>query len=92
MCRQQLRTLWRQQLRTAPSKRHDWKVFHGLRKFKTYANRKMQTTNVESLMDHKTDVDSFYDRPPIGIVLQDSLKAVPDLTIFTSNQAITEQT
>jgi hypothetical protein len=52
----------------------------------------MQTINVEFLMDHKTGMGSFYDPPPIEIVLQDYLKAVPDLTIFTSNQEITEQT
>ena len=88
--------LWKKGLRVTPAKQHEFKVCHGLRKyFKTYAQRTMTESRVEQLMGHTGGwSNEAYNRPPDDWLIEDYLKAVPDLTIYkqTQNQVIAEQT
>lgn len=85
------RALWRQGIRTAPTKRHPFKGLHGFRKFfMTHVEQAgMKSINVKVLMGHSIGVENSYYRPSEWDILQDYLKAVPYLTIgSSSNQEV----
>lgn len=63
-------------------RRHEFQADHGFRKFfKTHAEQTMRPINVEILMAHSTGISDSYYRPNENTLLEDYLKAVPDLTI-----------
>ncbi|MDA4125143.1 MAG: hypothetical protein OK438_06835 [Thaumarchaeota archaeon] len=66
----------------AGQRRHEFKATHGFRKyFDTAAERHMKTLHVEQLLDHDTGLKESYNRPTEDDLLNDYLKAVPELTI-----------
>jgi integrase len=65
-------------------RRYEFQALHGFRKFfKTQAQKVMIYENVEKLMGHRVDysTNSYY-KPTEKDLLEDYLKAVPDLTIY----------
>jgi len=63
-------------------RRHEFQADHGFRKFfKTHAEQTMKPINVEILMGHSTGISDSYYRPNENTLLEDYLKAIPDLTI-----------
>ena len=67
-------------------KRHEFQADHGMRKFfKTHSEQAMKPINVEILMDHSTGILDSYYRPNENELLQDYLKAVPEITILSEN-------
>ena len=76
--------LWKSGIRVTPSKRHEFKECHGMRKyFKTYAQRTMKEADVERLLGHAGGwSNAAYNRPPDDWLVEEYLKAVPDLTIY----------
>lgn len=71
----------------AGQKRHEFQADHGFRKyFKTHAEQVMRPINVETLMGHSTGISDSYYRPNDRELLEDYLKAVPELTILPENQ------
>jgi hypothetical protein len=89
------RALWTQGLRQplVGKKRHLYKITHGFRKyFKTQAELAgMKTLFVERLMGHDTGLAESYFIP--DELLDDYLKAVPNLTIESlPDQVVVEQT
>lgn len=81
-------TLWKVGLRITAAKHHEFKECHGFRKyFKTYAQRTMKPESVEKLMGHAGNwSDAAYNRPLEDWLIEDYLKAVPDLTIYREDQ------
>lgn len=68
-------------------RRHEFQTDHGFRKFfKTRAEQVMRPINVETLMGHSTGNSDSYYRPNERELLDDYLKAVPELTILPENQ------
>jgi hypothetical protein len=75
------KALWKQGIRITPSRRHDFKECHGFRKYcKTYAQRTMKEVDVERLLGHAGNwSNAAYNRPPNDWLVEEYLKAVPDL-------------
>jgi site-specific recombinase XerC len=69
---------------TATTRRHPFKLAHGLRKaFRSKAGQVMHHLNVELIMGHKTTgTQETYWRPSEQDVLKDYIKAVPHLTVL----------
>jgi len=68
-------------------KRHEFQTDHGFRKFfKTRAEQAMKPINVEILMGHSTGISDSYYRPNENELLNDYLKAVPELIILSENR------
>ena len=68
-------------------RRHEFQADHGFRKyFKTHAEQVMKPINVEVLMGHSTGISDSYYRPNERELLEDYLKAIPELTILPENQ------
>lgn len=64
-------------------RRFEWQGAHGFRKyFKTQAERHMKTLHSEMLLGHNTGLNKNYYRPTEEDLLDDYLKAMPDLTII----------
>jgi hypothetical protein len=64
-------------------RRHEFQVDHGFRKFfKSVCERQMKSLHVEMLMGHNVGLADNYYRPTSQEILQDYLKAVPELTIL----------
>jgi hypothetical protein len=64
-------------------RRHEFQAAHGFRKwFKSICEKHMKTLHVEMLLGHDTGLNMNYYRPPESELLDDYLKAVPDLTIL----------
>jgi len=64
-------------------RRHEFQVDHGFRKFfKSVCERQMRSLHVEMLMGHNVGLADNYYRPTSQEILQDYLKAVPELTIL----------
>lgn len=62
--------------------RHEFQALHGFRKFfKSAAERRMKTLHVEMLMGHRTGLSNNYYRPTEQELLDDYIRALPDLTI-----------
>jgi len=80
------RALWAEGIRKPlekGQKRHPFKVNHGFRKFfNTMAIRSMKPILVEILMGHSIGVSDSYLRPSEKDILEEYLKAIPDLSIF----------
>jgi len=73
-------------------KRHEFQADHGFRKyFKTVAERHMKSLNVEILMGHSTGLADNYYRIPEKELLEEYLKAVPDLSLFNSPRIAEEE-
>ncbi len=69
-------------LRTEKKRRHEFSLDHGFRKFfKTRCEQVMKPINVETLMGHSTGISDSYYRPTEKELLEDYLRAVPQLTI-----------
>jgi hypothetical protein len=67
----------------AGKRRHEFQALHGFRKFfKSVGERKMKTLHVEILLGHSTGLNANYYRPTEEELLNDYLKAVPDLTML----------
>jgi hypothetical protein len=67
----------------AGKRRHEFQVDHGFRKFfKTVCERKMKSLHVEMLLGHTTGLGDSYYRPDPEELLNEYLKAVPDLTLL----------
>ncbi|MDG6921849.1 MAG: hypothetical protein JRN67_00980 [Nitrososphaerota archaeon] len=63
-------------------KRHEFQADHGFRKFfKSVAERHMKTLHVEMLMGHNVGLAENYYRPKETEILDDYIKAVPELTM-----------
>ena len=63
-------------------RRHEFQTDHGFRKFfKTTAETKMNSLNVEKLMGHSIGISDHYYRPLEEDLVSDYLKAVPSLII-----------
>jgi hypothetical protein len=77
-----------QSIRVTPTKHHEFKECHGFRKyFKTYAQRTMKEKDVERLMGHAGNwSDAAYSRPLEDWIIEEYIKAVPDLTIYKPNE------
>lgn len=79
------RALWEQGIRKpllVGTNRHEWKAAHGFRKYyKTHAEQVMRPINVELTMGHNLGVSKSYWKPTENEVLQDYLKAAPNLMI-----------
>ena len=75
-------TMWKLGFRTEKKRRHEFSV-HSLRKyFKTHAELAgMKPINVETLMGHSTGISDSYYRPTEKNLLDDYLRAVPQLTV-----------
>lgn len=72
-------------------RRHEFQADHGFRKFfKTHAEQVMKPINVETLMGHSTGISDSYYRPNERELLEDYLKAVPELTLLAENQQYLE--
>jgi hypothetical protein len=68
-------------------RRHEFQTDHGFRKFfKTHSEQAMRPINVEMLMGHSTGISDSYYRPNERELLDDYLKAIPELTILPENQ------
>lgn len=68
-------------------RRHEWQGAHGFRKFfKSGAERYMKSLNVELLLGHDTGLNESYYRPSDSDLLQDYLKALPELTILEETE------
>ncbi|HEX9830940.1 MAG TPA: hypothetical protein VGA94_04565, partial [Thermodesulfobacteriota bacterium] len=68
-------------------RRHEFQTDHGFRKyFKTHSEQAMRPINVEMLMGHSTGISDSYYRPNERELLEDYLKAIPELTILPENQ------
>ena len=68
-------------------KRHEFQADHGFRKFfKTHAEQNMKPINVETLMGHSTGISDSYYRPNENELLNDYLKAIPELVILPENR------
>ena len=84
------RALWAQGIRKPleeGSKRHEFKVDHGFRKyFKTRAEQVMRPINVEIIMGHSVGLSDSYYRPTEHEMLEDYLKAVELLTVDEKRQ------
>jgi len=82
------RSLWAQGIRKPLEKgkrRHEFQTDHGFRKyFKTVAERHMKSLHVEILMGHSTGLADNYYRIPENELLDEYLKASPDLSISNS--------
>jgi hypothetical protein len=64
-------------------KRHEFQADHGFTKFfNTACDRHMRTLYVEFLMGHNTGLKESYNRAQEDELLNEYLKAVPDLTIL----------
>ena len=64
-------------------RRHEFQADHGFRKFfKSACERRMKSLHVEILMGHDVGLAENYYRPSEEELLDDYLKAVPDLTII----------
>lgn len=64
-------------------RRHVFQANHGFRKFfKSICERKMKSLHVEILMGHSVGLADNYYRPQEEELLEEYLKAVPELTIF----------
>jgi integrase len=75
-------TMWKLGFRTEKKRRHEFSV-HSLRKyFKTHAELAgMKPINVETLMGHSTGISDSYYRPTERNLLDDYLRAAPQLTV-----------
>jgi hypothetical protein len=72
-------------------RRHEWKAAHGFRKFyKTRTEQVMRPINVEITIGHNVGVSSSYYRATDNELVQDYLKAIPQLTV-TSHVEILEK-
>ena len=72
-------------------RRHEFKTTHGFRKFfDTVCERSMKSLHVEMLQDHDTGLKESYNLPSEEEILNDYLKAVPDLTITDEWKMTTE--
>lgn len=64
-------------------RRHEFQADHGFRKFfKTVCEKKMKSLHVEMLMGHTTGLADSYYRQEEKELLEEYLKAVPDLTLL----------
>jgi hypothetical protein len=64
-------------------KRHEFQADHGFRKFfKTICERKMKSLHVEMLLGHTVGLADSYYRPSEQELLDEYLKAVPDLSLL----------
>lgn len=64
-------------------RRHEFQADHGFRKFfKSVCERHMKSLHVEILMGHNVGLAESYYRPSERELLEDYLKAIPDLTIL----------
>lgn len=73
-------------------KKHEWKAAHGFRKFyKTHAEQVMKPINVETTMGYNIGVSASYYRPTEREVLEDYLKAIPPLTVNSSELLLQDQ-
>jgi integrase len=64
-------------------RRHEFQADHGFRKyFKSVCERKMKSLHVEMLLGHTVGLADNYYRPQESELLEEYLKAVPDLTIL----------
>jgi len=72
-------------------RRHEFQAAHGFRKFfKSRAERTMKSLNVEMLLGHDTGLAENYYRPSESELLEDYVKAIPDLTILEEVKATPE--
>jgi hypothetical protein len=75
-------------------RRHEFQADHGFRKFfKSQCERKMKSLHVEILLGHNVGLADNYYRPQESELLEEYLKAVPDLTILepkASSEAVSE--
>jgi len=82
------RALWAEGIRKpleTGQKRHPFKVNHGFRKFfNTMAMRSMKPILVEMLMGHSIGLGDNYYRPSEKEILEEYVKAIPDLNIYES--------
>ena len=77
---------------TNGEKNHDWKTLHGFRKFfKTQTERVMKSLNVEILMGHDIGLANSYYKPSEQELLDDYIKAIDLLTIFTDKSKLEKQ-
>lgn len=68
-------------------KRHEFQADHGFRKyFKSVAEKHLKSLHVEMLMGHNVGLAENYYRPDERVLLEDYVKAIPDLTIAESVQ------
>jgi hypothetical protein len=64
-------------------RRHEFQADHGFRKyFKSVCERKMKSLHVEMLLGHTVGLADNYYRPQESELLEEYLKAVPDLTVL----------
>jgi len=64
-------------------RRHEFQVDHGFRKFfKSACEKQMKSLHVEMLMGHSVGLADNYYRPTSQEIMQDYLRAVPELTIL----------
>jgi integrase len=64
-------------------RRHEWQGAHGFRKFfKTACEKHMKSLHVEMLLGHDTGLNENYYKPSEKELLDDYVKALPDLTII----------
>lgn len=77
------RALWRQGIRLAPAKRHEFKALHGFRKFymSNAEQAGMKSINIKILMGHSIRIEDSYYRPEERDISRDYKIAVPNLTI-----------
>jgi hypothetical protein len=89
------RALYKQRLRKklAPGKRrHEFQADHGFRKyFDTVCDKHMKTLYVEFLMGHNTGLKESYNRADESELLENYLKAVPELTFYERIQGATTE-
>jgi len=82
------RALWAEGIRKPlekGQKRHPFKVNHGFRKFfNTMAMRSMKPILVEMAMGHSIGLGDNYYRPSEKEILEEYVKAIPDLSIYES--------
>jgi hypothetical protein len=75
-------------------RRYEFQADHGFRKlFKSICERKMKSLHVEILLGHNVGLADNYYRPQESELLEEYLKAVPDLTILepkASSEAVSE--
>ncbi len=69
-------------------RRHEFQALHGFRKFfKSACERNMKTLHAEILLGHNIGLNANYYRPKEEELLDDYLKAVPELTVLEKAQA-----
>jgi integrase len=74
------------------AKRHEFQTDHGFRKFfKSVCERRMKSLHVEILLGHTVGLADNYYRPRESELLEEYVKAIPDLTLLEPTRVVSPE-